>query len=508
MAVDDIVKVFPGLRALDHVSLQVRAGEILALLGKNGSGKTTLVKILSGVYQADQGTVRLGSPGQTGPAGSQPGTVLHVVHQDLGLVPALSVVENIALGRKAGGAALNPVHRRVERRHAETLIAKFGIELDVRQQVSALAPAERSIVAIARAMDRWRPGNNLLVLDEPTAALHGREVQTVFDAVRLVAGAGAAVIFISHRLDEVTALAHRVAVLRDGRLVADMATEGLTSARLASLITGQAASGGAPVRRVPDGARSRREAGHGPVPLLRVRSLCGRNVQDVDLDVWPGEVVGVAGNFGSGRERLAGLLYGSLRRDSGAVALGGEELPASPHRAVRRGMALIPADRRAHGGVFDHSVRENLTLPKLGGIYRWGTVLRRRQERAEVLAWCRRVQLEPLAPERPLRLFSGGNQQKVVVARWLRTAPRLLVVEEPTQGVDVAASESVRRLILDAAAGGVGVVVCSSDNSDFIRMCSRVLVMRDGRIADELVGEEINEHRLTQACLGADPAAM
>ena len=506
LTVDDVVKDFPGLRALDHVSLHIRAGEIVALLGKNGSGKSTLVKILAHIYEADQGAVRPRPPAGPGIDATVPDTVMHFVHQDLGLVPTLSIVENIALGRRSTGlSALNPLHRRVETHYAETLIAKFGVQLDVRRQVSTLTPAERSIVAIARAMDGWGPGSNILILDEPTAALHGEEVKTLFQAVRVVAAAGAGVIFISHRLEEVTGLADRVLVLRDGRLVSDTAGAGLTSGRLASLITGATAQ--------IDGSRTRRafrrpSAGIGSQPLLQVRNLRGRDVEDLDLDVWPGEILGVAGSFGSGRERLAELLYGSLRRDSGSVLLAGELLPANPHRSVRRGMALIPADRRTHGGVFDHSVRENLTLPDLRKIYLRGAVLRRSHERAEVLAWCRRVELEPLAPEQPLRLFSGGNQQKVLVARWLRIAPRFLLIEEPTQGVDVAASESVRNLILDAAAQGVGVLICSSDNTDFIQMCSRVLVMRDARVAEELAGDEINEHRLTQACLGADASAM
>jgi len=490
LTVDRISKSFPGLRALDEVSLQVRSGEIVALLGQNGSGKSTLVKILAGVYTAESGSVVVhGADGEP----RDPAEGLHFIHQDLGLIPTLTTVENLALGKHASLRDLAPLRRRAERATADELLSLFGEHVDVKVPVGQLTDAQRTLVAIARALSGWTRSDNVLVLDEPTASLNGEEVGILFAAVREVAKAGAGVVFISHRLDEVTDLADRVVVLRDGRLVADQPSAGLDASSLAALITGREASAGsAPVAAdVPTAA-----------PILSVRGLASPKLHGFDLDVAPGEVVGVAGSLGSGREELAGLIYGSTRRTAGTVAIDGVPVKPDHPRASRAvGVASIPADRRREGGVMTHSVLENMTLPDLGSFSR-GPQLIRRAQREETTAWASRVGLQPPNIDRELGLFSGGNQQKVVIARWLRTKPRVLLVAEPTQGVDVGASEAIRQLIVDAAADGVAVVVTSSDNADLTRMCHRVLVLREGEVAAELRGDDINGHRLTQECLG------
>jgi ABC-type sugar transport system ATPase subunit len=504
LSVEEVTKDFPGIRALDRVSLDVHAGEVVALLGKNGSGKSTLVKILAGVQAADAGRIRLGGQDQGRSAVEAAAGQMHFVHQDLGLIWTLSAIENLAIGRPLGGTrCLAPLRRRSEHAHVHELVRRFGADLDVRSPVGELTPAQRAIIAIARGMDAWAGGDNLLVLDEPTASLHGREVKTLFTAVRRAAQAGAGVMFISHRLEEVTELADRVVVLRDGRVVADLPAKGLSSDRLAFLITGDGPSA-TTVKLEHKGAMG---GGSSAVPLLRARALAGTSVRGLDLDLWPGEVVGIAGNFGSGREQVAGLLFGSYPGIEGSVEVAGERLAHTPHAAVRRGVALVPADRGAHGGVLSHSVRENVMLPDLRAVYHRGVIFRRRNEKAEVLRWCRQVGLVPLAPERALNTFSGGNQQKAVIARWLRTQPRVLLVDEPTQGVDIAASDTIRRLIVESAHQGVGVLVTSSDNTDLIRMCTRVLVMVDGRVTAELTGDAINDHRLTQESLGLSEVA-
>ncbi|MHA7167630.1 sugar ABC transporter ATP-binding protein [Arthrobacter bambusae] len=495
LTVDRISKSFPGVRALDEVSLQVRCGEIVALLGQNGSGKSTLVKILAGVYMAESGSVVV-----TGADGvrREPYDSLHFIHQDLGLIDTLSAVENLALGRHLGSRGLAPLGRRSERHTAEELISRFGSHLDVRRPVAELSPAQRTLVAIARAMSGWTGSNNVLVLDEPTASLNGEEVGILFAAIRQVADAGAGVVFISHRLEEVTELADRVVVLRDGKLVADQSAVGLDADSLAVLITGREATAGA--------VTAAASASSGP-PILTVRGLAGVRVEGFDLDLAPGEIVGVAGSIGSGREQLAALIYGAHRRQAGDVAVNGRNVRPGPRASRRAGLALVPADRRAHGGVMTLSAIENLVLPDLWAFAHCFQLSRRRQE-AEFRTWAKRVGLQPPDPERALGLFSGGNQQKVVIARWLRIEPSVLLVEEPTQGVDVGASEAIRQLVIDAAAQGVAVLVTSSDNADLIRMCDRVLVLRDGVAAAELHGSDINEHRLTRECLGTSDADL
>ena len=483
-----VTKTFPGLRALDHVTLQVRAGEVVALLGQNGSGKSTMVKILAGIYKADAGEVRTESSHLASDRGA-----LHFIHQDLGLVETLSAVENLGLERTAG--RLRPVRRRREAEVARNLIARFGVNFDVQAPIRTLTPAQRTILAIARAMDGWETPHNVLVLDEPTASLHGEEVGILFTAVRRVAEHGAGVLFVSHRLEEVTELADRVVVLRDGKVVADRDAVGLTPSSIAELITGSVVTQGVPAVAAEASTST---------PALRVRGLRGQSVTRLDLDLWPGEVVGIAGSLGSGREDVCSLLYGARPYLAGSVAVQGEvSHRQSPRDSMRRSVAFVPSDRRAHAAVMTASLRENLTLPELRTLSWGGLHLRAGQERIEADRWMHQLNIQPAMPERPLGLFSGGNQQKAVIARWLRITPSVMLVDEPTQGVDVGSSESIRALLVAAAAGGTAALICSSDNADLVRMCSRVLVMRDGTVACELRGAAITDHRITQECLGS-----
>jgi ABC-type sugar transport system ATPase subunit len=481
LRIHGITKRFPGLVALDDVSLEVHPGEIVAIVGQNGSGKSTLVKILAGVYEADAGTVDAGE------------RELHFIHQDLGLIGILNTVENLDLGRAHGRRALAPTQPRDEERHARELIARFGASFDVRTPVARLTPAERAIVAIARALGGWTRSDNVLVLDEPTAALHGDEVGRLFAAVRSVAAEGAGVIFISHRLDEVMDLADRVIALRDGRVVATAAAGGYDQEALIQMIAG---------REISQARVNRSGAAQGDA-VLRVRGLRGATVEAVDLDLRPGEIVGVCGLLGSGREHLASLLFGALPR-TGEVELDGAMLGASPRRAVARDVALVPADRRVEGAVMDLSVRENLVLPRLRG--RGFGPIDRRAESAEARDWIGRVDLRPPLPERALELFSGGNQQKVVLAKWLRNRPKVLLLDEPTQGVDVGAKAAIYELVASAADAGAAVLVCSSDTRELTLLCDRVLVLRDGRVAAQVAGDDLSEAQLVRETLGGTNA--
>ncbi len=492
MRVRDLTKTFPGLRALDALSLDVHRGEVVAVVGQNGSGKSTLVKILARVLSADSGEVDLRSAtGETltGPAALEH---LHFIHQDLGLIPALSTIENLDLGRSLGRGALAPVRIRAERRAVEDLIARFGDPFDVQAPVASLSAAEQRIVAIARALSGWKHADNVLVLDEPTVALPGSEVSRLFDAVRRVAREGAGIIFISHRLDEVLDLADRIVVLRDGRLVADVETTAVDHDELVRLITGREL---AQARLAP-----RDLAGE---PVLSVRHLAGAGVVDASIDLSPGEIVGVGGLLGSGQEHFAGLLFGALKRTAGDIRFAGEPLDQDdPHEAIKLGLAFIPADRRARGAIMEMYASENLTLPRLAPLRRRFGRLDSKSERTEVDAWTRRVELSPPDPDRPLNLFSGGNQQKVVLAKWLRNDPSILLLDEPTQGVDVGAKASIYDLIANAAQDGAAVLVASSDMKELAFLCDRVLIMREGRVARTLDKSALSEVNLVSASLG------
>ena len=488
LQVRGVAKTFPGLKALDDVSLTVASGEVVTLIGQNGSGKSTLVKILAGVHQPDPGSEVELAEVEGGRA------ALHFIHQDLGLVGTLSTVENLDLGHRLGRRSLLPAPLRAERRHAEELIGRFGGHFDVRAPVGGLSAAEQAIVAIARALDGWEHPNNVLVLDEPTASLHGDEVDKLFTAVRSVARSGAGVIFISHRLEEVIEIGDRVVVLRDGKLVADLPRGGYDHDDLVRMIAGQIVDTDAGT-----GAGSR---GAG-APVLSARGVRAATIKGLDLDLGAGEILGVSGVLGSGREEVAGVLFGAAPGELDSLEVDGAPVGRlDPHRAIAAGVAYVPGDRRRQGAVMKMSVRENLTLPRLAPLRRMMGRLDQREERREVGRWVDRVGVRPAEPERALELFSGGNQQKVVLAKWLRNEPRVLLMDEPTQGVDVGAKAGIFELIADAAAAGAGILVCSSDEKELALICDRVLVMRDGQAVAQLCRTELSEAELVRAGLG------
>ena len=480
LKVSGLSKTFPGLKALDDVSLTVRSGEVLALVGQNGSGKSTLVKILAGIYEPD--------PGSSITDGEDRPPKLRFIHQDLGLVASLSTVENLGIGRPLHGGGLAPLKPRREAADATEAIARFGGFFDVTRPVQDLSASERSIVAITRAMDGWTHPDGVLVLDEPTAALPDSEVHILFRAVRGAAAAGAGVVFISHHLDEVLDLSSRVVALRGGKVVADLPVSDVDHDRLVSVIVGRAVE----KVEIAHQQNARRAA-------LTASGLCSETLNGVDLEIGEGEIVGVAGLLGSGREELAAVLFGAVPRRSGEVRVGDSLLSSGdPGEAIRAGLALVPADRAARGAVMSMSVRENLTLPGMSPLRRGFGWLDQKAEREDVRRWIDEVELYPPDIERPLSLFSGGNQQKVVLAKWLRLAPKLLLLDEPTQGVDVGAKAALYELIGRAAAQGTGILVCSSDTKELTLLCDRVLVLREGAVVAALAAGDITETRLTQ----------
>ena len=480
MQATGIVKDFPGLRALDNVDLTVGAGEIVALVGHNGSGKSTLVKILAGVYSADAGEIQFADFGTEAVA-------LHVIHQDLGLVAELSAVENLDIVGTVPAFGLAPTRRRQERKRARELLARFGDPFAITAPLGTLAPAQRSVVAIARALDGWTHARNVLILDEPTEALHANEVDILFSAVRRVAEQGAGIVFISHRLDEVLAIADRIVVLRDGKKVADVPAEGLDHGNLVEFVTGAGVQAQEPPARGSDLGRT----------VLDIRGLTGASVREIDIRVRAGEVVGVAGVLGSGRASLPGLIFGATQADSEHFEFDGASYRRrTPAESVRRGMAFVPGDRVRLGSIPAMSARENLTLPELRSLTGPGGVLRSRRERKVARDLLVRYDVRPPNAEQRLGRFSGGNQQKLVFAKWLRNEPSLLLLDEPTQGVDIGAKQAIYEEIDAAARRGIAVLVASSDEKELLRLCDRVIVLREGEVVSELSGERLTEAEL------------
>lgn len=486
IGVSHLSKTFPGQKALDDVSLSVRSGEVHALVGQNGSGKSTLIKALAGYHAPDPGaTVTvLGEEVDVRDLRDPRLRRLRFIHQDLGLVGTLTAVENLSL-TVGPSFALRRISFAKEERAARQWLAEFALDIDLHQPVDDLTRVERTVVAIVRALMEWDHPEGALILDEPTAALPLPEVRHLFDIVKRLTARGAGVMYVSHRLDEVLELADRVSVLRDGRLVTTQAASDIDHESLVRHIVGRTVD-----LSLAHQAPSAREV------VLRIRDLAGERLREVSFDVYAGEIVGITGLLGSGREHLARTIFGADAQRSGSVEVDGHNLTSgSPHQAVRCGMALVPADRAREGLFPDSSVRENLTLPHLTPLVRRGRISRRREE-AEADSWIERTRLSPPSRERMVASLSGGNQQKVVLGKWLRTNPKVLVLDEPTQGVDVAAKAAIYKLVGEAAEAGASVLVCSSEVEEMVEVCERILVLRDGRVCAELAGQSLTSDRV------------
>jgi ribose transport system ATP-binding protein len=496
LLVDRLSKTYPGQVALRDASLSVDGGEVHALVGQNGSGKSTLIKLLGGYVKADHGS-RVAFDGRPVDLWSAPPEVrrrLRIVHQDLGLVPTLSTIENLGLGRGWRTHAGGWIAWREEAGKAQAELLRFGLAPDVRQPVATLSAAERAAVAIVRALRDWTSEERgILVLDEPTASLNRREVDALFREVRRVTADGNGVIFVSHILEEVLELADRVTVLRDGVVVAGgVPTSALDQHRLVELIVGHSVTGA---------GRRRADSTLAP-PVLEAQGLVGATLRGVNVTVHRGEVLGVAGLVGSGRDELAGCLYGAPPRFAGKVLVDKRKVFASPRESIEAGMAFVPADRKALGLVPADRLVEHVPLPRYGPLQRHGRLMHRATRR-EVRAWVDRLAVQPPIIGRRMEKFSGGNQQKAVLARWLRTDPKVLLLDEPTQGVDIGAKAGIYTTVHEVANAGTAVLMASSDAEELIEHCDRVLVLRGGLLAAELTGDDITEERIVAETLGS-----
>src|SRR5215218_2151354 len=496
LRIRNLSKTFPGQRALDAVDLEIAPGEIHALVGQNGSGKSTIVKILAGYHTPDRGAVAdvADVPFELGSAAAAAAAGLRFVHQDLGLVESMTVSDNFRMSRRLG--ALAPLRRNDDRRDAVSAVAALGYEIDPTRTIGELAESERTAVGVARALDGAGDDGRfpLLVLDEATAALPGPEVQRLFGALRRVATSGTAVLFISHHLDEVLQIADRVTVLRDGRRVATEASASLTHERLANLMLGRelVAEAAAHTRLEPPSVNG--------IPVLSVRGVGGAELAPINLDVRRGEVVGVAGLTGSGRDELASLLSGRRLRTGEVVVDGTTIPPFNPRAAIDAGLCAVPADRANDALFRANTLRENLTIGDLRPFWSRGW-LRTKAEKQDAKVWIEELDVRPPRSETLIGELSGGNQQKVVMARWFRCTPRVLVLDEPTQGVDVGSKAQIHRLIDLASTQGTATVVCSSDSAELERLCSRVIVLQRGVVIAELHGSEITSERIEETQL-------
>jgi ribose transport system ATP-binding protein len=495
LRVEGVSKSFSGTRVLDAVDLHVRAGEVHAVVGQNGSGKSTLVKILAGFHRPDSvmGAEASGQPLKLGDAAAAHLAGWRFVHQDLGLVSTLDTVDNLAIGFGYITGPGYKVRWRLEAAAARKAIAELGYHFDVRKPVIQLAVVERTAVAIARALQDLGEGTTLLVLDEPTATMPRPEVERLLSLVRRVRQRGIAVLYISHHLEEVLEAADRVTVLRDGAVVDTRKVDSITRRDLIEMMTGAEAASSEKERSNP--AQPSRE------PLVQIKGVSGRVLHEFTRELYTGEVLGVAGITGSGRDELCGLLFGGRPRQ-GTVNVAGSNLASSrPDKSVSMGIGYIPADRHSLGLIMDMSIRENMTLVDLSAYWRRAR-LQHRAERKAVAELRAGLSIRGSRDEAPVSSLSGGNQQKVSLGKWIRMKPRILLLDEPTQGVDVGSQAEIHSLIDDIAAKGSAVLVCSSDEAELERLCDRVIVLRHGRIVAELHGHRLSSNTIVKASLG------
>ena len=479
-----IVKAFPGVLALGGVDLDVRAGEVHCLLGQNGAGKSTLIKVLSGFHQPDEGTIAW--QGEEASFSTPAKAIDHgvaTIYQELDLVPHLDVAENIFLGHEVARAGFTQRGR--AHQLARELLARLGHpEIAPTRIVGDLSPAKQQIVSLARALSRE---TRLLILDEPSAVLDQEEVGNLFRVIRDLTADGVAVVYISHRLEEIRKIGDRITVLKDGSTVATgLAVADTPTSKLIKLMTGRSIEYVFP-------SRSKEPRAHG-TPVLEVRDLALAGVfTNVDLTVHAGEIVGLAGLVGAGRSEIIETLYGARRASAGTVTVEGRKLrPGSVQQAVRAGVGLAPEERKSQGLLLDEAVFKNITVSSMRRFARLG-FLNRAEERKQATELTTSLDVRPTGVTRAARTLSGGNQQKIVLARWLMRDCRVLLLDEPTRGVDVGARSEIYQLIRSLADRGVAAVVVSSEIEEVLGLADRVLVVREGQVVHESAATAIDE---------------
>lgn len=486
LVVSGLTKSFGATRALDGLNLRVVAGEVRALLGENGSGKSTFIKTLSGFHEPDPGgtvtvegeVLAFGNPEASRRLG------LRFVHQDLALVDKLSITDNFFLGSHFP-TTLGTISPRRARDEVKRALESVGLDADPRTTVGELAAAERTGVAIARAVHGLRSAHaRVLVLDEPTATLPDEDVNRLLDTVRAVSARGIAVLYVTHRLDEVFRVADSATVLRDGREVLTTPVADLTLEDLIRHLGGD--------QQVRPGAATAAARIPG-APVLQVDALVTGRLRGVSLTASAGEVVGIAGLTGSGRDEFCAAVFGASERAAGQVRIGGKVIRSlRPTEAIAHGTGYVPANRRRDASMPYLSARENVSISRIGEFWKFPAI-RRAAEKMSVSGWFQRLNVRPPdGVEREFRTFSGGNQQKLVFARWLRREPRLILADDPTQGVDIGTRALLHRQLVEAAERGTAVVIASADAEELAAVSSRVLVVRNGRFVTELRGDEIS----------------
>jgi galactofuranose transport system ATP-binding protein len=497
-----IRKVFPGVVALDGVDFRLFPGEVHALMGENGAGKSTLIKVLTGVYDIDGGDIRLGGEEVhiAGPLAAQKAGI-STVYQEVNLCTNLTVAENIFIGREP--RTFGKIRWGVMRKRAAELLERLDLNIDVSAPLSTYSLAIQQMVAIARAVDI---SARVVILDEPTSSLDASEVEQLFRVMRRLKADGVAILFVSHFLDQIYEISDRLTVLRNGQLIGEYRTAELPQVQLVEKMIGKEL---ATLEGLEDKALRSRTKSAAAEPILQAKGV-GRTgaIAPFDLTIHRGEVVGLAGLLGSGRTELARLLFGADKADTGELSIDGKPVTLrDPQVAMRRGIAFSSENRRTEGIIGDLSVRENIILA-LQAARGWTRPIPRRKQDEIVEKYIKALQIRPADPERPVRNLSGGNQQKVLLARWLITEPRLLIIDEPTRGIDVGAKAEIQKLVAELSDGGMAVLFVSAELEEVLRLSHKIAVLRDRRLIEELDnGAGVDAERIMQTIASGQTAS-
>lgn len=484
-----IDKQFPGVKALDQAGLNVYPGRVMALLGENGAGKSTLMKVLTGIYQADAGTLTY--QGKTrwfsGPRDSQDQGI-SIIHQELNLIPELSIAENIFLGREPMGP-LGKIRWSVLYAEAQRLLDKLGVKHGPRTRLGDLSIGEQQMVEIAKAISFE---SKVIIMDEPTDALTDTETERLFSVVRELRDEGRGIVYISHRLREIFEICDDVTVLRDGRFIGERPVSELNEDGIIEMMVGRKLEEQYPRIPVKPGRIS-----------LALQGICGAGIHDISFELKEGEILGISGLMGSGRSELMKMIYGALPRHAGTLSLYGNPIaPLSPADGLQCGIAYISEDRKGDGLVLELSVRENMSLCALPIFVGGGGYIRRADERQAVGDFIRLFNIKTPTQEQLIKNLSGGNQQKVAIAKGLMTKPKVLILDEPTRGVDVGAKKEIYQLINQFKQEGMSIILVSSEMPEVLGMSDRILVMHEGRISAEFASCDANQERLMAAAIG------
>lgn len=489
LRVEGVSKRYGGLQALDSVSLSIRYGETHALIGENGAGKSTLMKILGGIEKKDEGSFFFdGAPAEFHGPRHALSAGIAIIHQELSMLPDLDIIENVYMGRMA--SRRGKVDWKTLEAKTREQLCRVGLSLDTRTPVKALSMSQKQLVEIAKALS---VNAKLIIMDEPTSSLCDAEVERLFRVIEDLHREGIAVIYISHKLKEVLHVADRVSALRDGRFVGTVSAAGATTDTLVQMMVGRDLDRHHVERREP-----------GPV-RLRVTGFSGSKFSDVAFDLREGEILGFSGLVGAGRTEVARALFGADPHSSGSVELDGRPyIPSSPDKAISAGIAMVAEDRKNQSLFLNLPIRFNMSMAKLPRLARWGRV-QERQVDAIVQDFKARLNIKMKNPDDPVKSLSGGNQQKTILARWLSTDPKVLILDEPTHGIDVGAKAEIYKLIRELARSGMSIILISSELAEIIALSDRVLVMHGGRARAMLPWDALTEESIMRCATGNDP---